>query len=224
MPLIISVVGYSNSGKTALLEKVIPILKSKGYSVGVIKHAGHGFSLDQPAKDSQKISQAGADGLALVGGGRISFLGITDETDPLLLDRIEQLFFSEKDIVLTEGFKKSDKPKIVVLSPGQEEPLLAEIKGSVVATVGEKPALAEVPHLKPDDPDGLVRLIEDRFLKDRQRPPIRVILDGKNIPMNHFVQEIVRSGILGILSPLKGYQDSRQVEVKISLTGEESLS
>jgi molybdopterin-guanine dinucleotide biosynthesis adapter protein len=46
MPLIISIVGYSNSGKTYLLEKMIPILKAKGYSVGVIKHAGHEFSLD----------------------------------------------------------------------------------------------------------------------------------------------------------------------------------
>ena len=54
-------------------------------------------------------------------------------------------------------------------------------------------------------------------MKDRNKPSIRVILDGKNIPMNHFVQEIVRSGILGILSPLKGFKDSQKVEVKIGL-------
>jgi molybdopterin-guanine dinucleotide biosynthesis protein B len=224
MPLNISVVGYSNSGKTALLEKVVPIFKTKGYSVGVIKHAGHGFSLDQPGKDSQKIREAGAEGLALVGAGQIGYLGTTDETDPLFLDRIEQALFFDKDIVLTEGFKKSDKPKVVVLTPGKEEQLLAEIGGAVVATVGGKSARTDVPHFSPDDPEGLVRLIEDRFLKDRKRPSIRVILDGKNIPMNHFVQEIVRGGILGLLSPLKGYQDSRQVEIKITLPGKDRVS
>ena len=224
MPLIISIVGYSNSGKTALLEKMIPLLKSKGYGLGVIKHAGHGFSLDQPGTDSQKIVQAGADGMVLVGEGKIGFLGTADEADPLLLDRLEQSFFADRDLVLTEGFKKNDKPKIVVLTPGKEEGLLAEIKGAVVATVGEKPVRTDVPHFKADDPEGLVRLLEDHFLKGLKKPPIRVVLDGKNIPMNHFVQEIVRCGILGILSPLKGYQDSHQLEIRITLPPKENLS
>ncbi len=215
MPLIISIVGYSKSGKTILLEKMIPLLKGKGYSVGVIKHSGHGFSLDQPGKDSQRLERAGADGVVLVGSGQINFLGRTDETESLLLDRIEQSFFSDRDIILTEGFKKGDKPKIAVLTKAKEEQLFQDLEGSVVATVGENSARADLPHFKPDDPDGLVQLLEQRFLKDRRKPSIRVILDGKNIPMNAFVQEIVRSGILGILSPLKGFRDSQKVEVKI---------
>ncbi|HMK66790.1 MAG TPA: molybdopterin-guanine dinucleotide biosynthesis protein B [Thermodesulfobacteriota bacterium] len=224
MPLILSIVGYSNSGKTMLLEKVLPLLKAGGYSVGVIKHTSHGFSLDRPDKDSQRFSQAGAEGLALVGEGTIGFMGKIDETDPLLLDRLEQLFFQDKDFVLTEGFKKSDKPKIVVMTPGKEKELLAEIGGTVVATVGESPILDEVPHFTPEDPEGLVHFLEERYLKRIKKPPIRVILDGKNIPLNQFAQEIVCCGLLGVLSPLKGFQNPHQIEVRITSPGKEGAS
>jgi molybdopterin-guanine dinucleotide biosynthesis adapter protein len=218
MPLIISVVGYSNSGKTALLVKMIHLLKSRGYSVGVVKHTEHDFSMDQPGKDTYQLRQAGADGVVLAGPGQIGFLGTRKEAKALDLEGIEQSFFPGLDIVLTEGFKKGIQPKIVVLTEGQEEPLLKEIEGSITATVGEKPVRADWPHFKRDDPEGLVAFLEDRFLRRRERPFIRVALDGKNIPMNHFVQEIIRSSILGLLSPLKGYKDSRMVEIKINLS------
>jgi molybdopterin-guanine dinucleotide biosynthesis protein B len=221
MSLIISIVGYSNSGKTRLLEKMIPILKAKGYSLGVIKKTGEEFLLDQPGKDTYKFGQAGADGVVLSGAGHIAFFGQMDDSENSILDRIEQSFFSEQDIILTEGFKKENKPKIAVLTKGKEEKLFQEIAGSIVATVGEKPVRADLPHFRPDDPEGLVRILEDRFLKDRKKAPIRVILDGKDILMNHFVQEIVTSGIMGMLSPLKGFKDSRKVEIKINFQEKE---
>ncbi|MBA4395254.1 MAG: molybdopterin-guanine dinucleotide biosynthesis protein B [Desulfobacca sp.] len=217
MPLIISIVGFSKSGKTTLLEKMIPILNDKGYTVGVVKHTGHDFPLDQPGKDSHKLRQAGAEGVALVGSGQIEFYGKMDETAPLILDRIEQAFFFDRDIILTEGFKKEGKPKIAVLTKGKEEDLLKEIDGTIVATVGEVPARPDLPHFNPNDPEGLVTILVDRYLKDRNKPSIRVILDGKNIPLNHFVQEMVQCSILGLLSPLKGFKESRNIEVKITI-------
>jgi molybdopterin-guanine dinucleotide biosynthesis protein B len=217
MPLILSVIGYAKSGKTTLIEKMMPLLTGKGYSVGVIKHSGHGFSLDQPGTDSYRLGRSGADGVVLIGSGEIGFLGKSDETGALLLDRLEQSFFSDRDIVLTEGFKKGNKPKIAVLTEGKEEQLFKDSEGNIVATVGEKVFRPDLPHFKPNDSEGLVEMLEQRFLKDRSKPSIRVILDGKNIPMNQFVQEIVRSGIMGILSPLKGFSDSRRIEVKIGL-------
>ena len=218
MPLIISIVGYSNSGKTRLLEKMIPILKDKGYTIGIIKHTGHDFSLDQAGKDTYKFKMAGADGVVLVGSGQIMYLGNIEEAEALNLNRIEQTFFSDRDIVLTEGFKKGDKPKIAVLTRGQEEQLLKEVEGSIIATVGEIPFQSDLPYFKADDPEGLVQMLEDRFLKKRNKPSIRVILDGKNIPLNHFVQDMTRSGIVGMLSPLKGFKESQNIEIKIHLT------
>jgi len=215
MPLIISIVGYSNSGKTRLLEKMIPILKAKGYSVGVIKHTGHDFPLDQPGKDTYKFKKAGADGVALVSSGQIGYFENIEKTEALDLSRIGQTFFSDRDIVLTEGFKKGDKPKIAVLTKGQEEKLLKEVKGGIIATVGETSLPSEVPHFKLEDAEGLIRILEELILKGRKRPFIRVILDGKDIPLNHFVQDMARSGIIGLLSPLKGFNKSNDIEIKI---------
>ena len=216
MPLIISIVGYSNSGKTRLLEKIIPVLKAKGYTIGIIKHTGHDFSMDQPGKDTYKFKQAGADGVVLVGSGQMGYFGNIKESEALNLDRIEQTFFSDRDIVLTEGFKKGDKPKIAVLTRGQEEQLFKEVEGSIIATVGEIPFRSDLPHFKADDIEGLVEMLEDRFLKEGNKPSIRIILDGKNIPLNHFVQDLARSGILGMLSPLKGFKESQDIEIKIN--------
>jgi molybdopterin-guanine dinucleotide biosynthesis protein MobB len=217
MPLILSVVGFSNSGKTTLVEKMIPLLKAKGYSVGVIKHSSHEFSLDQPGKDSNKFKKSGADGVALVGGGELGFLGQIDESDPLILDRLEQTFFSDRDILLTEGFKRGGKPKIAVLSRGKEEELLREIDETVIATVGERPFRSDIPHFDSNNPEHLVIHIVERFLKDRKKPSVRVSLDGKKIPLNHFVQEMVKSSILGLLSSLKGYKASKKIEIKMTL-------
>lgn len=196
---------------------MIPIFKSKGFSLGVVKHSGHPFPLDHQEKDTYRLSQSGAEGVAFVSKGQIGFYGKMDENDPLILDRLEQSFFSDRDIVLTEGFKKGGKPKIAVLTKGKEDQLIKEIDGSILATVGESPVRTDVPHFQPEDAQGLVDIIVDRFLKDRNRPSIRVIMDGKNIPMNHFVQEMVQSSILGLLSPLKGFKESQHIEVKVNL-------
>ncbi|MEW6184999.1 MAG: molybdopterin-guanine dinucleotide biosynthesis protein B [Thermodesulfobacteriota bacterium] len=215
MPLIFSIVGYSNSGKTRLLEKLIPILKQKGYSVGVIKHTGESFLLDQPAKDTTKFIKAGADGVVLSGRDEIAYWAKTDAFSPLTPDRMEQVFFSDRDILLTEGFKKGDKPKIVVLTKGKEEQLIKEIEGGIIATVGESPVKEEWPHFLPEEHEKLAQFLEARFLKKRTQSQVRVILDGKNIPINHFVQETIRGGLKGMLSPLKGFFDAEKIQITV---------
>ena len=65
MPVIISIVGKSDSGKTALLERLIPEIRKRGYNIGVIKHNVHGFELDHEGKDSWRYKQAGAQAVSL---------------------------------------------------------------------------------------------------------------------------------------------------------------
>jgi len=215
MSLIVSIVGYSNSGKTRLMGEMIPLLKARGYSVGAIKHTDHESVLDQPGKDSQILWESGAEGVALIGAGQIGFRGKIDQEQGEFLGRIRQTFFPEADIILIEGFKKAPHPKILMVTAGKEEALLQETEGVLVASVGEAPIREKLPHFKRDDPEGLVRLLEDRYLKDRKTPTIRIFLDGKAIPMKEFVQDIIRSGIMGLITTLKGFRPSRTVEIKI---------
>ena len=69
-PAVLAVSGVHNSGKTTLLEKLIPLLRARGLKVGVIKHDGHDFTPDVPGTDSYRLREAGAEGVAVFSGNR----------------------------------------------------------------------------------------------------------------------------------------------------------
>ena len=69
-PAVLAVSGAHNSGKTTLLEKLIPLLRARGLKVGVIKHDGHDFTPDVPGTDSFRLREAGAEGVAVFSGNR----------------------------------------------------------------------------------------------------------------------------------------------------------
>ncbi len=69
-PAVLAVSGAHNSGKTTLLEKLIPLLRARGLKVGVIKHDGHDFTPDVPGTDSFRLREAGAEGVAVYSGTR----------------------------------------------------------------------------------------------------------------------------------------------------------
>lgn len=69
-PAVLAISGVHNSGKTTLLEKLLPQLRSRGLKVGVIKHDGHDFTPDVPGTDSFRLRQAGAEGVAVFSGTR----------------------------------------------------------------------------------------------------------------------------------------------------------
>ena len=69
-PAVLAVSGVHNSGKTTLLEKLLPMLRSRGLKVGVIKHDGHDFTPDVPGTDSYRLREAGAEGVAVYSGTR----------------------------------------------------------------------------------------------------------------------------------------------------------
>ena len=69
-PAVLAVSGVHNSGKTTLLEKLLPVLRSRGLKVGVIKHDGHDFTPDVPGTDSYRLREAGAGGVAVYSSSR----------------------------------------------------------------------------------------------------------------------------------------------------------
>ncbi|ADB57507.1 molybdopterin-guanine dinucleotide biosynthesis protein B [Archaeoglobus profundus] len=111
---VLCVVGKSNSGKTALIEGVVPILKKKGLVVLVIKHAKE-FDIDREGKDSWRIFRSGAD-VVITSKEKTAFIGrIPDDLDTLI-----EIFKDKYDLILTEGFSSSNYPKIVVLKDGED--------------------------------------------------------------------------------------------------------
>lgn len=112
-PLIFAVSGYKNTGKTTLIQKIIPILTEKGYKVAVIKHDGHEFESDVPGTDSYRHQKAGAYGTAVFSGTQF----LVTKRIPKITVEMLLPFFPEADIILMEGMKDSDYPKYVCTSP-----------------------------------------------------------------------------------------------------------
>ena len=112
----IAFIGYQNSGKTTLVEKVIAELCRRGLRVGTVKHHGHaGFDIDVPGKDSWRHAQAGSRHVGLVCADRYAEYASTEQELPLeeLLAR-----FTDVDVVLVEGYKAAGLPNVVVARSG----------------------------------------------------------------------------------------------------------
>ena len=112
---VVGIVGASGSGKTTLIERLVPLLKAKGLRVSTIKHAHHGFDMDRPGKDSYRHRAAGAEEVMVFAHGRWALLR-EDPTEPRLGELIRRM--ARVDIILVEGFKAENIPKIEVYRPG----------------------------------------------------------------------------------------------------------
>ncbi|MDO4683554.1 MAG: molybdopterin-guanine dinucleotide biosynthesis protein B [Lautropia sp.] len=132
--------GFSGSGKTTLIEQVIGLLRSDGLSVSVIKHAHHRFDIDKPGKDSWRHRQAGAGEVLLTSEHRwVLMHELGDEPEPPIEAHLARM--SPCDLVLVEGFKHADIPKIEVHRPSVGKPLLYPDDERIVAVATDQPDL-----------------------------------------------------------------------------------
>ena len=151
------VAASSNSGKTTLIEKIVPILKARGLRVAVIKHASGGFDLDKPGKDSWRFQQAGADSVILVGPDRVALMKkIKHAPSPEELE----LLAGDVDIALYEGFKESAKNKIEVFRHGVSGEYPLSLKDpSYLALVSDKRFRIATRQFDINDPEGVVEFM-----------------------------------------------------------------
>jgi len=151
------VAASSNSGKTTLIEKIVPLLKARGLRVAVIKHASGGFDLDKPGKDSWRFQQAGADSVILVGSDKVALMKKIEHGPSL--EELEQLA-GDVDIALYEGFKESAKNKIEVFRHGVsgEYPLSLN-DPSYLALVSDWPFSIAIPQFDINDAEGVVNFV-----------------------------------------------------------------
>ena len=121
---ILAVSGVKNSGKTTLITKLLPELKKRGLQVAVIKHDGHDFEADVPGTDSWKYAQAGADGTCVFSAKKYMVVKYAPAPS------VEELIgaFPEADVILLEGFKYSEYPKIEVIRKGNSSESVCDPK------------------------------------------------------------------------------------------------
>jgi molybdopterin-guanine dinucleotide biosynthesis protein MobB len=161
----VSFVAKSGTGKTTLLEKVIAELKGRGWRIGVIKHDAHRFDIDHPGKDSYRLTAAGADTMLISSPEKLALVKRHEASPPL--EDLLATYFTDVDLVLTEGFKKSGLPKIEVHRAERSETLLCrgeEHDPTLLAVASDSPLEIDVPLLDLNDPPAVARFIEACFL------------------------------------------------------------
>ncbi len=156
----ISIIGHKKTGKTRLIEELIPIFQARGYRVGTVKHAPHTAVLSPEHADSARHRLAGADRTLLIGeDGAALFFDPAGEIE----GAIEQAFVGF-DLVLIEGMKTGPFPKIEVFRPARElrtEPLAGGIDVIGVITDARVALPDGVKILSPRDPEEIADFIEE---------------------------------------------------------------
>lgn len=150
--------GYSGSGKTTLIEKLIPLFVARGLAVSLIKHAHHGFDVDQPGKDSYRHRQAGAREVMLVSDQRWVLMHEMGENDEVSLEA-QAARMSPCDLVLVEGYKSSRLPKLEVHRPALGKPFLHPQGNNIIAVASDVRTQLPLPWLDLNDSAAIARFI-----------------------------------------------------------------
>jgi molybdopterin-guanine dinucleotide biosynthesis protein B len=159
---ILCFVGRSNSGKTTLIERLIPELVKAGYKVATVKHAGHGFDLDTEGKDSWRHKRAGASTVMVLSKGSLAMFA--DVNDDIKVSELRDRFLDQSlDLIIAEGWKSEGFPKIVVVRDQLGEVPVSQ--DGMIAVLSNKKLDVEVPLIDPDDIPALAALIVRHFPK-----------------------------------------------------------
>ncbi len=154
------IVGKSDSGKTTLVEQLIPALTALGLRVGSVKHDAHGFEIDHPGKDSWRHGQAGGEAYAVASPQRLAFVTRLDEELPI--EEIARRFFAGFDVVVAEGYKRTAPHRVEIFrrGAGHEAPLCAPGEALALVTDGDAP---HEHRFALDDAPGLARFLAARL-------------------------------------------------------------
>lgn len=134
---LLAITGYSGTGKTTLLEKLIPVLRSHGLRVGLMKHSHHNVDVDKPGKDSHRLREAGANPTMIVCDERWALMCETAKPANFS-SLVAQLDAHKLDLILVEGFKHEQLPKIQLHRKDINKPL-PELDAFTLATATDYP-------------------------------------------------------------------------------------
>lgn len=179
-PPVISFVAHSGTGKTTLLEQVIPILKARGYRVGAIKHDAHRFEVDHPGKDSYRLTAAGADSMLICSGEKLAL--VRQHQQAPTVEELLAICGTDLDIILTEGFKQSSLPKIELHRATLGRAMICRgthHDPTLLAVVSDCPLELDVPVLDLNNPAEVVAFLEEGVMQNSLATELAKKNEGK---------------------------------------------
>ncbi|TYB35813.1 MAG: molybdopterin-guanine dinucleotide biosynthesis protein B [Flexistipes sinusarabici] len=198
---VVSFVGSSGSGKTTFLEQIIPVFIDKGYKIGAIKHDAHKFEIDKPGKDSYRLKQAGAEVVCISSAEKLALIqscGNEYTVEELILK-----FFGNVDLILTEGYKKSDLPKFEIFRSANNKPPLNFTNKELIGVISDDKPEVDVQVFSFAEKDKVVSYI--LTLVGESRP--EVVITG--------VEEKYQGPLKEYLTALATLTNVNKIKIKI---------
>lgn len=210
MQPIISIVGKSDSGKTTLLEGLIAELKRRGHKVAVMKHSAEEFELDTTNKDTWRFSQAGSEVSAISSGNNLAvFKHLEHDSSPVELSHFVSW---DCDLLLTEGFKQSDCPKIEVHRKEQGAELISP-PHQLLGVVTDEPLAVDVPQFSKDEFHRIVDLIEQTMIARHNE--IDLFIDDNSIPINPSLKDLLTRTLMAMMSGLTNIERVKRLRLSL---------
>jgi len=162
-----SIIGFaanSGTGKTTLISQLIPVLNERGLKVGLIKHSHHDFDIDQPGKDSYRLREAGASPVVLVSKHRRAIITELTAGEPTLAEQLYCFPTGSVDLIIVEGFKHENFPKIELFRAELNQPYLLHTDDpSIVAIASNTEKSYNIPSLDINNPEQIADFIIDHI-------------------------------------------------------------
>ena len=167
LPPVIGISGWSGSGKTTLCTKLIENLAKIGFNVGTLKHAHHKFDIDKPGKDSDNLRKAGAQPIVISSKEKFAIIKENNNGKEKSLHEILEIFakdpFSKCDVIIVEGYKKDDIPKIEVFRHEIGKPFLHKGDATIFAIASEEKLFTDIPSFDFNNINSITQFLINKF-------------------------------------------------------------
>lgn len=207
---VICVVGKMNSGKTTFIEKLIAELTTRKFRVATVKHVAPEVEMDKPGKDSYRHVAAGSLTTVVASSKKLAL--IKAEEPGNILDASLYLIGEDYDIVIAEGFKTSDIPKIEI----HRQEIGAPLEGikNRIAIVTDEPLELEAEQFSFKDVTAVADLLEKNFITPQQQR-VNIYINGIKVDLKVFPSDIITNTTLGMASSLRGIDEIKSLQINI---------
>lgn len=205
---------YSGTGKTTLLEALVPKLTAAGLRLGILKHAHHNFDVDKPGKDSYRLRKAGASQMLIASRNRFALMTETPDAEAEFDYLLQRFDAQQLDVILVEGCKNIAFPKIELHRAEVGKPWLYPNDDNIIAIAADETVESSLPQMNINDLDAIAKFVLD-YVGKAGKPHESKTSKAETASCDTLCPAFlsVEQGRQNILDAVKGLTESESVAV-----------